>query len=388
MTDETPSTTGGAERPLESDRDRAVGDGGRAPGADTAANLAYEARARMEASAKGDQPVSFPRQMLQLTVIPALIVAIVMAVWLLVVTLGGQAQSLQAILDRLESVPAGETGSLVDRPGHQERARAAVNLMGYLEDADALPPEQREMLVTRLPQIARLYKGREPQLTQYIMGALGALADPVTLPVFEDMLVSPYESDRAAAAIGLATWQGPTTELRPLVPTIIATLGQTTGDTEIATQIRTLLSLTLGAAADPANDEARAALARVLDRSVAADRESVWNAGVALAALGDERGLPIVRSLLDREWLARQPADPLDPELGLMSDAAQDKVLSSVVNVVIGFDPDRGADGAHFVRIADEGVWNQIEKLATDDPSEPIRAVTEKALKVRDGTDQ
>lgn len=342
-------------------------------------DLHREATERLARSVRRDESASFPRQMLQLVLIPAIIVAGIMGVWMLVIVLGGQSQKLDSVLQRLESVPAGSSGSILNRPGQQERGRAAVTLMSWLKegtaDGDDVSEADRQMLRERLPRIARLYLGSDdPLLVQYIMEALGVLADTATLDIFVKGLNSELESDQLAAVAGLAMWRGNVTQLRALVPDIVNVLRTSTDP-----RARSLAAVLLGGAADPDDRLTRDALARALDDADAAARDVAWNAGCALAALGDERGLPVIELLLDRAELAARPQDPTLIDSPDMNEGALDKLIATVINVVVTWDPQAGK---HIVRIHDPGVWSQIEFLAEADPSDNVRTLAKSALVV------
>lgn len=188
---------------------------------DRAAAQLYEQATRRQ-SEVAEKPVGFGRQMLQLVLIPALIVGGILAVWLIVISLGGQAQSLESILNRLNTTG----GSL---PADQERARAALSLLSAIEDATGrygspLSPEDRAKLVEQLPAIARLHRGGHEELCRAIMGAIGLLAEPATVPVFAEFLKSGSATDWFAAVSGLHGWRGEMTALRPLTPDLLNVL--------------------------------------------------------------------------------------------------------------------------------------------------------------------
>lgn len=364
-----------------------------------AARLHQDATDRLNRDAETDREVSFTRQMLQLTVIPALIVAAIMGVWVLITILGGQAQSLDSLLTQLESAPdqrqtkvGGDTASsaaqgtadgavpeawmaVAGRPWYQEQQRAVLNLFSLLEESDQLTEEERADAIHRLQALADRQMGGDEKLGQYILGSLSILSDPETLDTFEAWLQSRNESDQYAAVVALNRWRGSSRELRPLVPAITRCL--TASDVRVAT----LAALLLGGAADPADLTTRDALATVLGHPDPARRDASWNAGCALAVLGDARGLPIVKSLLDREWLARQVADPGDANSQPMSPASQDKIIKTVLNVIVGYDPQTET---HFVRIDDEDTWNLIEDLSGQDSSSDVRDYAKLILAVKD----
>ncbi|MBL1217161.1 MAG: hypothetical protein D8M59_06650 [Planctomycetes bacterium] len=367
-----------------------------------AAQLHQDATERLTRDAQADREVGFGRQMLQLTVIPALIVAGIMGVWMLITVLGGQAQSLDSLLTQLESAPdrrAGDTSggsggtpaegtgsdgvaetwmSVAGRPGYQERQRAVLNLFDLLENKQELSDEERADAVQRLTVLADRQLGGDEKIGRFILGSLSLLSDPSTLDTFETWLTSANESDQYAAVVSLNRWRGQAGDLRPLVPAIVGCLDASD------VRVTTLASLLLGGAADPADVMVRAALVTVMNAPDPARRDASWNAGCALAALGDDRGLPVLKSLLDREWLAQQVSDPANANAGVMSTASQDKIIKTVLNVVVGYDPDTDS---HFVRVSDQGVWDLIRDISEQDSSSDVREYARKVLEVRAGSD-
>lgn len=330
--------------------------------------------------AQSSKPVSFARQMVQLALIPAIIVAAVLGVWAVVVSLSGRQMSVSALLDRVAAVPSAPVGSMIERPGHQERYRAAMTLLGIV-DSDDLVQADRDLLITRLPVIARSYMDTEQELGAFLMGALGILSDPTTLSTFDDYLRDDDPDTQYAAAFGLCKWRGDFAALRSLTPGLVFCLNSQ------RQEARTLAALVLGSAADPSDMIARDALAQVAGNPVGESRAAAWNAGVALAALGDDRGTSVLLSLLDRAWLAQQPAE-VDPAIpvsrqlaGTLERAAQDKVMATAINVAVVWDS-AVSPPRHRVRVHDERVWQAIRQLAFDDPSEDIRTVARKALAV------
>jgi len=351
---------------------------------DRAAARLHEQATRRQ-SEVADKPISFGRQMLQLVLIPALIVGGILAVWIIVISLGGRAQSLDHILARLNTTG----GSL---PADQERARAALSLLSAIEDATGqygspLSPQDRAKLIEQLPAIARLHRGGHEELCRAIMGTLGLLAEPATVPVFAEFLASSSETDWFAAVSGLHGWRGDMSVLRPLTPRLVNALQKAPRASSNAREdkpIHSLASITmsvLAVVADPADIEVREALNRELQDSTGANRDLAWNAGCALAVLGDERGLPVVLSLLDRKWLSEQPYDPRTPERGRLDTASQRKIIASTINVVVGFDP--RLEG-FAVRVKDEQVWTMIRQIAESDPDPEIRTLAKAALTARE----
>jgi len=354
--------------------------------------LSRSAAERQARRAQSDEPVSFGRQVLQLVFIPAVIVAGVMAVWMIVYALGTNQQDLDAVLDRLETASVSrDEASVVDVPASQERARAGINLLGIIESYDrgpdgrAIVPEQdAEALRTRLPKIAALHRGRDEHLGAFILGAIGVLGDPLAVPIFRSYLESEVTADLYAAVYGMALWSGPSSDLEPLQPLVVEAIRRPDG------AVRAVGATVLASITEPDDMAARDALAAIVDDSGDQRfRDAAWTAGAALAALGDPRGLDVVASLLDREFLAAQPLnpDPTDPDerpdLTPMNPAGQSKVIRTILNVIVTRDPEAEA---HVVRGDDPGIWALVEDLAANDPDPDVRHLAGRVLDVRDGT--
>jgi hypothetical protein len=205
--------------------------------------------------------------------------------------------------------------------------------------------------------------------------------------VFEEFLVSPNEQDWFAAVSGLRGWRGDMTVLRPLTPDLLRVLRNAprpTGSAREDQPIHSLAALTmsvLGVVADPEDQAVRDALANELGAASGAGRDLAWNAGCALAVMGDPRGVPVVQSLLNREWLAQQPLDARNPDGSRIDSASQRKILTTTINVVVGFDPRLGG---FAVRVDAPQVWTMIEHLAESDPDAVVRDAAQAAIAARD----
>ncbi|MCC6907692.1 MAG: hypothetical protein IT430_07115 [Phycisphaerales bacterium] len=356
---------------------------------DREAYALHEQAAARQSAAVGAPSIGFGRQMLQLVLIPALIVGGVLAVWLVVVSLGGKAQSLGNVLETLSKTGGGA-------PADQERARTALSLLSIIEEASdpagpGLSQEDEHRLASELPKIARLNRGGHEELSRAIMGTLGLLGDPSTVEVFREFLQSDDPDDWFAAVSGLHGWRGDMAALRPLAPELLQVLRNAPRPTENPRDDRPIDSLVpitmsvLAVAADPGDIAVREALAKELGAASGASRDIAWNAGTALAVMGDQRGIPVVMSLLDRQWLSQQPYDARVPEGRLIDPASQRKIITSTINVVVGFDPRLKG---FAVRVESPAVWDLIAKLAADDPDSAVRAAAKAALDAREAQQQ
>ncbi len=350
--------------------------------------LFIEANQRVAGVAQASE--SFGKRLLQLIIVPGIIVGGIMLVWLVIVSMFGEAQGVRSLLTTLEDRPSGG-GPVLQRPGYQERYRAAINLLGIVE-AGEVQSEDREELLARLPALVRLYAEDDAQLSAFLTGTLGTLGDPASLPLFAELLKSSRDDRRYAAVLGLTRWVN---AVRPLPltapappppdqPEEVSRLSDLVPDLVAATtasdsRVRTLASLVIGSAAAPGDEAVLNALHRVLQDRAPENRTAAWNAAIVMAALGDERGVPVVISLLDRQWLATQPIEPERSMSDLLDEAAQDKVMLSVLESVIAFGP----AGETIVRIESPAVWSAIEGLAENDPSDEVREAARAVTAVR-----
>ncbi len=349
-------------------------------------DLSVTAAAVQAASSAADREIGFGRQMVQLALIPALIVGSVMGVWLIIISLAGRSQDMAVILQNLEKVPryegdddAGVADAVVGRPGRQQAFRDAMTLAAQL-GADDLTAEERVDVRQRLEVLARRHMGADAEFLSFLMKSLGMLHDVESLGLFEEMLASGDGDDQYAAVLGLYSWQeaGDLAAARELSGAVVGLLESDN------LRIRTVAAVVLAGLASRDDMVARDGLARVMEVTTIENREAVWNAGCALAALGDARGLPVVLSLLDREWLERQP--DIEEGVGegvLLSVAAQDKLILTVLNVLVRYERGEGeVEGRFVVQVEDEVIWVVVEGLAEGDPSEMVRSVAGQVLAV------
>ena len=351
--------------------------------------LYAEAVARQADAAAEQGEVGFGRQMVQLALIPALIVCAVMGVWMLMTTLTGEQQSIDTILNKLDAVPKSvDDGGIAGRPNYQDVFRNAMMMAGVIEGGD-MTPEVREKVRTRLEAMAIKHQGGDGTFLAFIMKSLGTLANSESVPIFDTLLTSSDAHDQYAALLGLYNWQGrgdmsATHTLAADIIPLLQSKEQVRTEKDSG-RIGVMAAAVLAGVADENDMAARDALAKVVDQAGPDNREEVWNAGCAIAALGDERGIPVVISLLDRKWLSEQ-ADLDHPESGRkLSVAAQDKLMKTVLNVLVRFVPGEGDEKGHFVvRVDDAKVWDRVQAIADNDPSESVRAIANEVLKIRD----
>ncbi len=390
--DQSPDNTSPSNSPNDVAADAAMGrnadeDGSIDPAlsSDVEANREelHEAMSTLQATnASQDRKASFGRQMIQLALIPAIIVAGVIGVWIMITALTGRSQSLEAVLSSLERLPVITSNvDIAAVPGRQQGFRDAMTLAAML-DGDELTLEQVQTTKTRLIALAQRHQGADSQIFAFLMLSLGTLADPDTLNLFREALQSENANDQLAAVRGLWKWQqnGDIGDARGLTPDVAMLL---VDGTDLKAQ--TLAAALLGGLATPEDMAVRDALASLIDRATQENREAVWNAGCALAVLGDDRGFPVVMSLLDRSWLATQ-LDTTDPTRGTFTTESQNKILKTVLNVIVKYVPSSSeeGEGRFEVCVDHPTIWTMVEQLAADDASEEVRVVAQKVLDVRD----
>ncbi|MEO8349857.1 MAG: HEAT repeat domain-containing protein, partial [Acidobacteriota bacterium] len=87
-----------------------------------------------------------------------------------------------------------------------------------------------------------------------------------------------------------------------------------------------------------------------------------WNAAIALATMGDGSGIAVLRSIVDREALARQAA--------LSADQAETAIVNAVKALAI---------------LRDEGTLPLLEKVAREDPNLRVRDAARRAIEATRG---
>lgn len=223
---------------------------------------------------RGD--ISFARTLLQFFVIPMLVVALGVGIFLGFAWLVSDDTTAEEHLQRIRS------------GGHRERRQAAFELANRIQHGD--PGE----FAALGPDLVRAFEEAEapadPWVRQYLALALGTLSESLAVPALAEALSDPDETVRVYAAWALGSIGG---------EGAVSALGQASGADDAG--LRTMAVYGLGAIGDPAGADAlrRAVDDPVLDVSV--------NAVVALARIGDATAAQRLLGMLDPDYWTGVP---------------------------------------------------------------------------------
>ena len=227
----------------------------------------------------GPVEVSFARTLLQFFVIPMLVVALGVGLFLGFAWLVSDDTTAEDHLQRIRS------------GGHREKRQAAFELANRIQhgapgEYAALGPEL--VLVFRESQ-----PPEEPWVRQYLALALGTMAEPTAVPDLARALDDPDETVRVYAAWALGAIGG---------PRAVSALAEASRAADSG--LRTMAVYGLGAIGDPAAADAlrRAVEDPVLDVSV--------NAVVALARIGDAGATDRLLGMMEPDYWAGMPEVP------------------------------------------------------------------------------
>lgn len=278
---------------------------------------------------RGD--VSFARTLLQFFVIPMLVVALGVGIFLGFAWLVSDDTTAEEHLQRIRS------------GGHRERRQAAFELANRIQHGDpgefgALGPDLvRAFSEARTPA--------DPWVRQYLALALGALAETSAAPALTEALADPDETVRVYAAWALGSIGGEAA----VAALVAASRADDAG-------LRTMAVYGLGAIGDPAAAEAlrRAVEDPVFDVSM--------NAVVALARLGDGASAERLLGMMEPEYWSGVP--------GMVEGERTLARLSAVQ-----------AAGA----VETPAVRARLEEVAASDPNLRVREAALSALAAEDG---
>jgi hypothetical protein len=312
--------------------------------------------------------------MAQLIVIPAVIVIVSISV---IATLGLLVRSPDTVSDLLVrlQLPSGmgRTAVGLQDPRYLERCRAAQDLamrIPHLKDAQERQRVNAALIATLQTPVD---PGQGIELHTYLLLAIGMLGEPSGLEVLLTRLESEEIRIVEGAVGGILAW--PDVEAaRRAVPDLLRVLDS---DSSI---VRAEAAAALGKLAQPQDTQAIESLARAMQVTGTQGREVAWNAGVALAKLGDVRGTRLLTNvLLNREALAQLPATEAAPHATqTMSRAVQDRIMiQTLANVM-------SSDGPTTTfHMTDAGLWDKIGELAEKDESREVQKVARALLSKR-----
>lgn len=300
-------------------------------------------------------PPSFGRQMAQLIIIPAIIVAVAVGVALLFGKLGAP-QSLDNEFLRLEQSSGGGRMALgLQDPRYQERCRAAANIATQLPEIKS-DDERAKMSKRLITILSSNVTPDEDQLQVYLLLAIGMLGRDEALPVILERAASPHDNVREAVVNAIVRWPNgeKARAALPQIRAMVADKSPTTGATS---------AFTVGFLSQRGDESSIAALRGAMGNTETKYREVKWNAAIALARLGDEGGAKFVADvLLDRKALSQMSAGEEGAELAInMPVGMQDRVILRSLGSAEAIDH--------------PAVWQKVRELSTQDANKAIQKV-------------
>ena len=261
----------------------------------------------------------------QLVLIPLVVVTIGVAVFVL---FGLVANEQRTPADYLREIRTGNT---------TRRWQAAFELARELRQSGSGGDPD---LVIQVVETFEWARTEDPQIRRYLAQTLGTMGDKRAIPALRSALRDPDADTRLWAASSLSSLgdAGVADALRPLL-----------ADEDPAVRKQVAHGLAVLNAR-----EARDDLARLLEDPVVDVR---WNGAVSLAWLDDDRGLPVLLSMLDRV------------ELGEVPDLRADQVERAMVSAL-----------AAIARLGATSAAGIVRRLARSDPSLRVRQAALTAL--------
>ena len=244
----------------------------------------------------------------RLFIVPAIVVCVMLGVAVVVVMFGTSSlerpQSINDLLDRLQADSGDKTMGLLF-PGARESWQAAQELARRLEDKDkALDSDQIEPVAKRIISIlhatsaeskggptdgSAAQRGHARRL--FLIAALGRLDTPVALEPLTRLITDKDPQTRQAALQAIARMRG-VPETQQVLPEVYASLD------DPVPAVQMIACLTIAMVAERGDAAAVNAVAQKLE----SDRETQWNAALALARLGSKRGKLVLMNMLDRSF--------------------------------------------------------------------------------------
>jgi len=274
-----------------------------------------------------DPPQSFFGEMSRFFVVPAAIVVLCVAVFLL---FGLVASEGRTAADYLKEIRQGSAN---------QRWQAAYELSRVLStDAEK---HRREGVGREIAALLQDPKTTDPVVRRYLVLALEAVADPETAPAIEGSLGDADAEVRlyAARALGRIASPGSTAALLPLLA------NEDPG-------LRKIALYSLGKIGD------RSAAGAIRPRLEDPVEDVRWNAALTLALLGDPSGAPVLRKMLDATYL-----DTID-------GITEEQKLEARVNALQA-----------VYKLRDPALRELVEKISRNDPSLHVRDIALKVLK-------
>lgn len=246
-------------------------------------------------------------------VVPAIIVVVLLAAAVVVVLFGAssvtQQRTIAELLDVLEKGNGERQLPHVLLPNEREYWQAAQELSKRVAGPGrVLSPEKIEHTAKRIvgileamPAPANTAKPSSAAPRHFLMLALGRLGSPVGVPVLLNLAESDQASTRMVAFRSLAEMHD-LAEARRALPAALAGLD----DPDASVRLVACVAI----AAIAARGDAVAI--RALSDKLAAEREMQWNAAIALARLGSDRGKLVLENMLQRAFWAGMELEYVD----------------------------------------------------------------------------
>jgi HEAT repeat protein len=234
--------------------------------------------------------------------------------------------------------------------GDNRRWPAAYELSRLMAD-----PEVRANDATLVPGLIQAFvesKGGDPRVRRYLALALGRIDAPAPRPAV-DLLIQALDDTGDSETQINAIWALGSLREGSAVPRLEAMYGSPD------TGIRKMTVYALGAIPGGASS-------RVLETALEDPAPDVqWNAAVALARHGRREGVPVLRRMLDRQYL----------ESSVDAEVRADADLDPAGDVIIS-----GLQAAAALR---EGSLREpVTAISRDDPNLKVRQAALEALKV------
>lgn len=302
--------------------------------------------------------------MARLFVVPAIIIAVVLACAIFV-TLGfgwtgvGKPEDLAFLIDKLAAGTGEKVAGIMLLPREKELWQTALEVANRLASPDIeLKHHERPAIAARLAGVLdrtiplQPYTQATRQRITFMSIALGRLQDPSGVSQFRKMLQSPEYAVRAAAVQGLCEMSS-LPEARAEVSMLLPLLA---GDD--SREVRMIAAAALGQLATPSDSDVVSALRKQL----ADDDEVRWNAALALTKLGSDAARSDVLEMLDRRYWERQEIRD-DPESDRRRPIAEREISRNIRGVL-----------AFVNKTADVEIHAAIEVLTNDRNPEISRA--------------
>ena len=291
----------------------------------------------------------FLKELAQFFIIPALIVALVVAIFLMFGLLSHEDKGAAEFLQEIRTKRGNDrwvaaynlTRALGDDPGSAGQSAGAGNAANAgltREIIAALKEEGKD----------------DPKVRKYLIIALERLGDPQAAPVIVESLKDPDPDVRlqSARALGVMAGTAGTGGIGG-VAGAVGPLAELLADEDPA--IRKVAVYALGQTRDPS------AILALVPRLEDPIEDIRWNAAVALAVLGDASGREVIMQMLDREHLEKVE--------GITDLQKEDALIN-------------GVQAAYLLR--DGSFAPRVRELSRSDPSLKVRDIAIKALEVLD----